>query len=97
MKLAYLIIAHTDPKHLRRLVDALNVLGKTDFYVHVDSKADIAPFKAELNAVMENVRIKEKRVYTTWGVFSSSCLSESDAGMYCLGNGIWSCIPTFRT
>ena len=51
MKLAYLIMAHTDPKHLRRLVDALNVKGKTDFYVHVDSKVDIDPFKAELNAV----------------------------------------------
>lgn len=67
MKLAYLIMAHTDPKHLRRLVDALNVKGKTDFYVHVDSKADIGPFKAELSSDMENVKMIEKRVYTTWG------------------------------
>lgn len=70
MKLAYLIMAHTDPKHLRRLLDALYVKGATDFYVHVDRKVDIAPFKAELSNVIENVKMVEKRIYTTWGGYS---------------------------
>lgn len=44
MKIAYLIAAHNDPGHLKRLISALNISGVTDFYIHLDKRADIKDF-----------------------------------------------------
>lgn len=44
MKIAYLIAAHTDPLHLRRLISALEIPEVTDFYIHIDKRVDIAAF-----------------------------------------------------
>lgn len=48
MRLAYLILAHHHPLHLRRLVRALSGTA-AGIFVHVDAKADIAPFRAALS------------------------------------------------
>ena len=42
MKIAYLILAHKDPKQLRRLADHL--LKSGDVYVHLDKKTDFKSF-----------------------------------------------------
>lgn len=45
-KYAFLILAHTDPAHLRRLIHALDY-EHFDMYVHIDKKQDIAQFHFE--------------------------------------------------
>lgn len=47
MRLAYLILAHHNPLHLRRLVRALGGTA-AGIFVHLDAKADAAPFRAAL-------------------------------------------------
>lgn len=42
-RIAYIISAYKDAAHLFRLVNALD--DKADFYIHIDLKADIRPFK----------------------------------------------------
>lgn len=55
MKIAYLIAAHTDPVHLSRLINALNVEGKTDFYVHLDKKVEINDYQKKARIMADNV------------------------------------------
>lgn len=43
MNIAYLILAHHQPAHLRRLLAALDT-DNAYFFVHVDAKVDSAPF-----------------------------------------------------
>lgn len=62
-KLAFLISAHTDPAHLRRLVD--NLPQGSEFYIHIDAKSDIGPFKAMLNSA--NVHFIDHCVNVVWG------------------------------
>jgi hypothetical protein len=45
-KLCYLILAHSDPQHLFELISSLNYNAL--FYVHIDKKVDIEPFKKVL-------------------------------------------------
>ena len=61
VRLAYLISAYRDPKHLARLVEALNY--HADFYVHVDANVDITPFRAALPPSVHFV----PRHAVTWG------------------------------
>ena len=44
MRIAYLIVAHNQPAHLFRLIQALDT-DETRFYVHVDGKSNLAEFK----------------------------------------------------
>lgn len=67
MKLAYLIIAHTYPKLLRRLVESIRHPGVTIF-IHIDLKSDIDDF-AELNQ-FDDVIFVPDRVAVYWGDFS---------------------------
>lgn len=41
-KIAYLILAHTDPDHLNRLINSLNY--NCDFYIHIDGKSSLESF-----------------------------------------------------
>ncbi len=59
--IAYIISAYKDAPHLKRLIEALE--GNADFYVHVDSKVDIQPFKALLHDKVVFV----KRHWVSWG------------------------------
>jgi hypothetical protein len=65
--IAYLVLAHHQPNHLRRLVGALRS-PRCCFYVHVDAKTDIAPFRGlDRDAP---VVLLEDRERVFWGGFS---------------------------
>ena len=65
-KIAYLILAHTCPEQLERLVKACNYYS--DFFIHIDLKSDISPFLA-LDLPSSTIFIKE-RVKVYWGGIS---------------------------
>lgn len=66
MNIAYLISAHKDPEHLQRLCKVLE-LGMTNvhFFIHIDKKVDIQPFKEIVNGI--NIHFTPHRVWTQWG------------------------------
>lgn len=49
MKIAYLILCHTDPKHIRRLINKLTYKTDNRCFVHIDKKSNLVNFKKELN------------------------------------------------
>jgi hypothetical protein len=68
VRIAYLILAHTDPLQLHRLVSALD--GEhAEFFIHIDGKVDMGPFAATL-AHRTNVKFIQRRLRVTWGGFS---------------------------
>lgn len=64
MKLTFLISTHTDVSQLKRLVEALP--DNSVFFIHLDGKVDIAPFK-EAFIGDERVVFIEHRVNVKWG------------------------------
>lgn len=70
MKIAYLVLCHTDPDHVARLAKKLTVGTKNAVFLHVDKKADVAPFQTLLRGI-ERVYFVEDRVKVYWGGFSS--------------------------
>lgn len=70
MKIAYLILAHHQPSHLARLIKALDC-GEVYFFVHVDLKKDISPFKRSV-PVTKNIIFLESsaRVAVYWGGYN---------------------------
>ena len=60
MKIAYLILAHHQPRHLARLI---NALGCDDvyFFVHIDGKSQMSDFE-RLLTTRENVVVLKERV-----------------------------------
>lgn len=68
MKIAYLILAHTDAPQLGRLVRTL--AGKeTGIFVHIDKKSDETPFRRECEGI-DDVYFVEKRIDVKWGGYS---------------------------
>lgn len=69
MRIAYIILAHKQPRQLRRLVTRLNAPGVT-FYVHVDKSIGRAPFRQFVSALdgCDNVEFV-KRYSSRWGEF----------------------------
>jgi hypothetical protein len=67
MKIAYLILAHDDPRHLRRLVEAVQD-DWTQIYVHIDKKAELARFTRAID--LSRVTFIPDRVSACWGGFS---------------------------
>jgi hypothetical protein len=67
-ELAYLIVAHHQPKHLARLVRALDQ-EHSHFFIHVDKRAAMAPFKAAVPR-QANVVLLPDRVPVRWGRLS---------------------------
>lgn len=92
MVIAYLILAHNTPNHLRRLIRALDS-PEARFFVHVDRKADLAVFRRGLT--QSNVVFIADRVAVYWGEFSQVsaiiCLlresQSSRADYFCLLSG----------
>lgn len=66
MKIAYLILAHNNPRHLERMIAALRC-DNSRFFVHIDGKSDIANFEDSIN---DDVVFCEKRSKVYWGEFS---------------------------
>jgi hypothetical protein len=66
MNIAYLILAHNTPKHLRRLVTALSI-NSSSFFIHIDKKTNADDF---LSIKGENTYFVQERVSVFWGDFS---------------------------
>ena len=67
MKLAYIITAYIDAKHLLRLIKSLDPCA--DFYCHIDKKANIQPFETLL-ASLKNVYFAKNRFFVNWGSYA---------------------------
>ena len=66
MKIAYIISAYTDPKNLKRLVDAL---GDQFFFIHIDKNVSEKPF-ADILKENKNIVFLKNRVKVSWGGYS---------------------------
>lgn len=66
VKIAYLILAHNNPRHLKALVEALSC-EDCAFFVHIDNKVDIGAF-AEVRG--PNVFFIDDRVTIWWAEYS---------------------------
>ena len=67
MQKNYLILAHKTPEQLYRMVNTLND-GEAKFYIHIDAKTPIIPFKECLQGLP--VYFIDKRECCFWGDFS---------------------------
>ncbi|MEH6307510.1 beta-1,6-N-acetylglucosaminyltransferase [Olivibacter sp. CPCC 100613] len=85
-KIAYLIAAHSDPEHLKRLVNALDY--NADFFIHIDLKQQIEPFLEHINKPNVFFLEEEDRIKVYWGGFSQvratlnllrRCLEKNDS------------------
>lgn len=70
MRIAYLILCHLDPKHIKRLTDKITNSTGDEAFVHVDGKCDVKPFEQELKA-NPHVHILSQRVRVYWAGYSS--------------------------
>lgn len=66
-KIAYLILAHSDSTHLKRLIE--NIDYKCDIYIHVDKKANIEDFKNKIKD-KSNIYFSDNRFDIQWGGFN---------------------------
>jgi hypothetical protein len=66
VKIAYLILAHNNPKHLLRLIRALSS-SSSSFFIHIDRKSSLDDF-ANING--DNVYVSQERIPVYWGDFS---------------------------
>lgn len=70
MRIAYLIIAHKNPKQIKRLISSL-VVGSCVCFIHIDKKQDLLPYKEELqNLPSDKIIFIEDRHVVRWGAFS---------------------------
>lgn len=68
---AYLISAHLDPNALAAQVNSLNSESQVDFYIHIDAKVNITPFKTLLNDYSNVIFLEgNERVIVHWGGYS---------------------------
>jgi hypothetical protein len=68
MNLAYIILAHKNPQQLRRLMTRLGDADCT-FYVHIDKRSKIEPFRSELTTLPNHQKriVWVKREECRWG------------------------------
>jgi hypothetical protein len=64
VRIAHLILAHHQPRHLGRLVEQL-ADGNATFLIHVDRKSDIAPFRAAVAS--PRAAFMPERLSINWG------------------------------
>ena len=67
LKIAYLILCHTDEKHICRLVNKLTEADNTYVYLHIDKKSPINEFKKLLDN-NKQVKFIKNRVNIFWGI-----------------------------
>ena len=68
-KIAFLISAYTEPQSLFSLVRRLDEMLCADFFIHIDKKVAIEPFKTDIET-MPNVFFIQDRVRVYWGGYS---------------------------
>jgi hypothetical protein len=92
-KIAYLILCHTDPQQLGRLIAALDT--DADFFIHVDAKAPAEQFRAATTS--QNAHFIAERINVYWAGFSivqatlnlmSAASSRNHYERYVLLNGL---------
>ena len=66
MKIAYLLLVHSNPVLLGRTITALSS-SESGFFVHVDLKTDVTPFRSSKG---DNVCFSSERIPVYWGEFS---------------------------
>lgn len=69
MKIAHVILTHTDPVHIGRLVRRLAAFS--DVFVHVDLNADIDEFKSEAGEISNCFFIGNRR-HCSWGGYNAA-------------------------
>jgi len=67
MKLAHLILAHSQPRQLERLLHSLQH-DDADIYIHLDKKTDVVPFQHL--ADIKNVHFIQNRIKVYWGTYN---------------------------
>lgn len=78
-KMAFLILAHNDPPHLKKLIYALDD-PRFDIYVHVDAKADIRQFAFEDYRLRHSrLCVLDNRIKVYWADYS---IVQATLGMY---------------
>jgi hypothetical protein len=65
-KIAYLVLAHNDPVHLGRLLNAIDY--KSDSFVHIDRKSELGPFANQ--ALPASTRFVQNRREVHWADIS---------------------------
>lgn len=68
MKIAYLITAYNNPKHLQRLINALSSESSA-FFVHIDRKSNMDDFSGITG---KNICFCKNRIRSHWGDFSTT-------------------------
>ena len=69
-KYAFLILAHTDPIHLQKLVYSLD-FEHFDIYIHIDKKQDITKFQFDQYTLKySELFIIQDREFVYWGDIS---------------------------
>lgn len=97
MRTAYLILAHHQPAHLAKIINAINCDWATIF-IHVDFKVDILPFKTLIYEDKNILFLKRnQRIEVNWGGFSqvaamlnllrAALSSDIEFDRYCLLSG----------
>lgn len=69
LKIAYIILAHTHPRLLERLVGQLNVEGSTMFIIHWDKKSRLEEVES-LKCITSYIYFVRERVDGAWGGIS---------------------------
>lgn len=72
LRIAYLILAHSKPRQLIKLINALKNDNLTCFVIHYDSRASDCEYKELIDEFSNNpyIYFVEKRVKCFWGDFS---------------------------
>lgn len=70
MKIAFLILCHTDKQHINRLATKLSNCKFFDVFIHVDKKVNIDSFKEDFN-LNEKITFIEDRYNISWGGYSA--------------------------
>ena len=93
MQKNYLVLAHKNPDQLYRMITALND-NVSHFFIHIDAKSPIAPFKEHLQGLP--VYFIDKRECCFWGDFSivratinlmEAAAKENEKGYFILMSG----------
>lgn len=66
MRIGYLILAHSAPEHLQRLINHLSN-KKSKIFIHIDKSVDIDLFN---DISGDNIFFIDNRVNSRWGAFS---------------------------
>lgn len=69
LKIAYICLCHTDPVFVARTAKTLQY-EEDGFFIHVDNKQDITPFREACNGI-DNVYFVEERIDNYWGGYNS--------------------------